>query len=120
LHATFSFLDAHRVLIVNASLVASALLKSHVQGNKVLIVTNDRIAPMYLEKYKNLLSNGGDLRVETLILPDGEDNKNLSVLNLILDKCMETALDRKATLVALGGGVIGDMVGLQPPSTSVE
>jgi 3-dehydroquinate synthase len=77
----------------------------------VLIVTNDRISPLYLEKYTQLLSQGGDLQVETLVLPDGEENKSLPVLTLILDKCLECALDRKATLVALGGGVIGDMVG---------
>jgi 3-dehydroquinate synthase len=78
---------------------------------KVLIVTNDRISPMYLDKYTALFSKGGQLQVDTLVLPDGEENKSLDVLNLILDKCLETALDRKATLVALGGGVIGDMVG---------
>jgi 3-dehydroquinate synthase len=49
--------------------------------------------------------------VETLILPDGEEYKNMDVLQTILDKCLEIGLDRKATLVALGGGVIGDMVG---------
>ena len=48
---------------------------------------------------------------DTLILPDGEENKNMYVLQLILDKCLELGLDRKATLIALGGGVIGDMVG---------
>jgi 3-dehydroquinate synthase len=44
-------------------------------------------------------------------LPDGEENKTLEVLTLILDKALECALDRKVTFVALGGGVIGDMVG---------
>jgi 3-dehydroquinate synthase len=51
------------------------------------------------------------LVVETLVLPDGEENKNMEVLGLILDKALECALDRKTTFVALGGGVIGDMVG---------
>jgi 3-dehydroquinate synthase len=49
--------------------------------------------------------------VETLVLPDGEEYKNMEVLQKILDKALESALDRKATFVALGGGVIGDMVG---------
>lgn len=65
---------------------------------------------MYLEKYQKLLSTS-DKKVETLVLPDGEENKSMAVLQTILDKCLESALDRKATLVALGGGVIGDMVG---------
>mmetsp|Transcript_30656 Transcript_30656/g.45393 ORF Transcript_30656/g.45393 Transcript_30656/m.45393 type:complete len:413 (-) Transcript_30656:89-1327(-) len=90
---------------------ASDMLKSHVQGNKVLIVTNDRIAPIYLEKYEKLFSEGGDLQVSTLVLPDGEEHKTLDVMTTILDKAMELALDRKSTFVALGGGVIGDMVG---------
>jgi len=90
---------------------ASTLLRSHVGGNKVLLVTNDRISPMYLEKYEALLKEGGDKEVITLVLPDGEENKNMEVLGMILDKALECAFDRKATFVALGGGVIGDMVG---------
>ncbi|KAG7354582.1 3-dehydroquinate synthase [Nitzschia inconspicua] len=91
---------------------ASSMLSSHVHGNKVLIVTNDKIAPMYLEKYQKLLSadqEGKD--VVTLVLPDGEEYKSMEILQLILDKALEETLDRKCTFVALGGGVIGDMVG---------
>lgn len=66
---------------------------------------------MYLEKYANLLKAGDKLSVETLVVPDGEEHKNMEIMQTILDKCLETSLDRKATLVALGGGVIGDMVG---------
>jgi 3-dehydroquinate synthetase len=49
--------------------------------------------------------------IDTLVLPDGEANKNMQVLEMILDKCLTLGLDRKVTLIALGGGVIGDMVG---------
>jgi 3-dehydroquinate synthase len=67
---------------------------------------------MYLEKYKRLLESGdAGLEVDTLVVPDGEEHKSFAVLQTILDKCLESGLDRKATLVALGGGVIGDMVG---------
>eukprot|EP00527_Entomoneis_sp_CCMP2396_P008739 CAMPEP_0198141212 /NCGR_PEP_ID=MMETSP1443-20131203/4244_1 /TAXON_ID=186043 /ORGANISM="Entomoneis sp., Strain CCMP2396" /LENGTH=438 /DNA_ID=CAMNT_0043803881 /DNA_START=154 /DNA_END=1470 /DNA_ORIENTATION=+ len=90
---------------------AIKLLQSHVQGNKVLIVTNDLIAPMYLEKFEKRFSAGGKLSVETLVVPDGEENKSMDILQSILDKCLTIGLDRKATLIALGGGVIGDMVG---------
>ncbi len=48
---------------------------------------------------------------DTLVLPDGEANKTMDVLGLIFDKCLQLGLDRKVTFVALGGGVIGDMVG---------
>lgn len=91
---------------------AAELLQAHIGGSKVLLITNDRISPLYLEKYEQLLKAGdSNLQVETLVLPDGEENKNMEVLQLILDKALECALDRKATFVALGGGVIGDMVG---------
>jgi 3-dehydroquinate synthase len=90
---------------------ASELLLKHVKGQKVLIVTNDRIAPMYLERYKALLSSDPSKVVHTKVVPDGEANKSMEILNTILDECMQLGLDRKATLVALGGGVIGDMVG---------
>lgn len=93
------------------SCAAASLLKSHIGGKKVLVVTNDRVGPLYLEKYQQLLNSEGDLIVETLVVPDGEEYKSMEILQTILDKCLELGLDRKATLVALGGGVIGDMVG---------
>jgi 3-dehydroquinate synthase len=90
---------------------AGKLLRSHVKGNKALLVTNDLVAPLYLEKYAALLREGGDIEVDTLVLPDGEEHKNMEIMQMVLDKCLENTLDRKATLIALGGGVIGDMVG---------
>mmetsp|Transcript_129217 Transcript_129217/g.374074 ORF Transcript_129217/g.374074 Transcript_129217/m.374074 type:complete len:416 (+) Transcript_129217:133-1380(+) len=85
------------------------MLTSHIQGNKALIVTNDRIAPMYLEKYEQLIQEHKE--VTTLVIPDGENYKTMDILQRILDKALEEKLDRKCTFVALGGGVIGDMVG---------
>lgn len=90
---------------------AGELLRSHVKGKRVLLVTNDRIAPMYLEQYEAMFKEGGELQVDTLVLPDGEAKKTMDVLGMIMDKALELGLDRKVTLVALGGGVIGDMVG---------
>merc|ERR1719464_97356 len=89
---------------------ASSLLQSHVKGKDVLIITNDRIGPFHLEKYEKLFAGEG-FTVNTVVLPDGEENKNMETLGMILDKAMELKLDRKCTFVALGGGVIGDMVG---------
>ena len=66
---------------------------------------------MYLEKYEALLKEGGDLDVHTIVLPDGEEHKSMDVMSKVLDKALTLGLDRKATFVALGGGVIGDMVG---------
>jgi 3-dehydroquinate synthase len=90
---------------------ATTLLSSHIHGKKVLIVTNDKVAPLYLEKYKSVLKSNPNLDVETFVVPDGEEYKSMDILQTILDKALETGLDRKCTFVALGGGVIGDMVG---------
>lgn len=90
---------------------AGKLLRSHITGKRALLITNDRIEHWYLEKYKNILQQEGDVQIDTLVLPDGEANKNMQVLEMILDKCLTLGLDRKVTLIALGGGVIGDMVG---------
>ena len=59
---------------------------------------------------KQVLEAGG-VEVETVVLPDGEEYKSLEILTKILDKALSARLDRKTTFVALGGGVIGDMVG---------
>lgn len=84
------------------------LIKKHVCGNSVLIVTNDVVAPLYLEETKAMLPG---LRLETAILPDGEKYKNLETLNTIYDSLLSNKLDRNTTIIALGGGVIGDMAG---------
>ena len=80
-----------------------------------MLITNDRIAPLYLERYQQLLADNSvddkELVVDTVVLPDGEENKSYDVMAMVLDKALELGLDRKSTFVALGGGVIGDMVG---------
>lgn len=82
----------------------------HIPGDKVLIVTNNVVGPLYLERVKRALEKTDKL-VYSLEIPDGEIHKNLTTLSIIYDKCMEKRLDRKSTLVALGGGVIGDLTG---------
>jgi len=98
---------------------AGEMLRKHVKGKDVLLITNDLISPLHLEKYVSILENSNEndveerkgITVHTLVLPDGEEQKNIEVLQLILNKALEEALDRKCTFIALGGGVIGDMVG---------
>lgn len=79
-----------------------------ISGRQILIVTNETIAPLYLKHLQNALQN---YQCETLILPDGEQHKTLATLNLIFDKLLAHRFDRSATLLALGGGVIGDITG---------
>ncbi|KFK28271.1 hypothetical protein AALP_AA8G495000 [Arabis alpina] len=90
----------------------SQLLQRHVHGKRVLVVTNERVAPLYLDRTIDALTRGNpNVTVETVILPDGEKFKDMDTLMKVFDKAIESRLDRKCTFVALGGGVIGDMCG---------
>lgn len=83
-------------------------IASHICGKKVLVVSNETIAPLYLDLLERQLSG---LQVEKVILSDGEQYKNLDNLNLIFEQLITRHHDRKTTLIALGGGVVGDMTG---------
>lgn len=89
------------------------LLQKHVPGISALIVSNETVAPLYLDKVRAML---GPIRHESVILPDGEEFKNLEVLNRIYDACLSHRLDRNTTIIALGGGVVGDMAGFAAAS----
>lgn len=84
------------------------LITPFVNSRQVMIVTNETIAPLYLEKTKAAFNA---FQVESVILPDGEEFKTLEVMNQIFDALLSKHFDRHCTLVALGGGVIGDMTG---------
>lgn len=86
------------------------LVLPHVPAQQVMIVSNKTIAPLYLEQAKALFANSGKT-VASCVLQDGEQYKNLTELNHILTALLDNRFDRKCMLVALGGGVIGDMVG---------
>lgn len=89
-------------------LTRADLLLPCIRGKQVLIVTNTTVAPLYLESVRQALSG---LQVDELILPDGEQYKTLQTVSLIYDKLLGARHTRKTTLIALGGGVIGDMTG---------
>lgn len=85
------------------------LLSPYVAGRDVMIVSNETVAPIYIEALRQGLSAAA--RCETVILPDGEQYKTLDVLNDIFDALLEQHFTRRCVLVALGGGVVGDMTG---------
>lgn len=96
-------------IYIGSSIISnSALYSNHIKGKQVLVLTNTTVAPLYLDKVMQQL---GDYKVASVILPDGEQFKNLEVLNQIFDVCLINKFGRNATLIALGGGVIGDMGG---------
>jgi shikimate kinase/3-dehydroquinate synthase len=98
-------------IAIGANLLSDpALLARHIQGRQAAIVTNTTVAPLYLEAVAAPLRAAG-LEVIEIILPDGEQYKNHASLMQIFDALLANKCDRKTTLVALGGGVIGDLTG---------
>jgi len=104
---------SYPIYIGDQLLSQADLLKKHIPGNSALIVTNETVAPLYLEKTQGMLSG---LKNEAVILPDGEKYKNLEVLNQIYDGLLRNRFDRNTTVIALGGGVVGDMAGFAAAS----
>ncbi|WP_434033343.1 3-dehydroquinate synthase [Cupriavidus sp. a3] len=86
------------------------LLRPHVRGQHAVIVTNETVGPLYAARVEASLKSLGKI-VRTVTLPDGEAFKQWETLNLIFDALLQAGADRKTTLVALGGGVVGDMTG---------
>lgn len=84
------------------------LLEPYYPGGQVMVVSNETVAPLYLDTVMAAL---GDRETSSLVLPDGEAFKNLEVLNRVFDALLEQRFARDATLVALGGGVVGDITG---------
>ena len=87
----------------------SLLLNKHITTNTIAIISNTTVAPLYLDI---IISNlGSDKKIIPIILPDGEQFKNAETLNTIYDCLIENKCDREVLLIALGGGVIGDITG---------
>ena len=84
-----------------------------VAGNKALIVTNTTVAPLYMAQLQSQLQSKD---VDWIILEDGEQFKNLDTLNSIFNQLLQKNHDRKTTLIALGGGVVGDITGFAAAS----
>jgi len=91
------------------------LILPHLPQKRVMVVTNTVVAPLYLAKLKATLEAAG-VTVAQVVLPDGEVHKNWETLNLIFDALLTQRAERKTTLIALGGGVIGDMTGFAAAS----
>ena len=89
------------------------LLKPYIRAQQVMVVSNETVAPLYLEK---TLYGLRDYDCASVILPDGEEYKNMEILNRIFDALLEKRFDRRCTLIALGGGVVGDMTGFAAAS----
>ena len=89
------------------------LYRPYIRGRQVMVVSNETVAPLYLDKVRQALDG---YQVEQVILPDGEQYKTLEVLGSIFDALLEKRFNRHCCLVALGGGVVGDMAGFAAAS----
>ncbi len=83
-------------------------VSSHIAGQDCLIVSNETVGPLYLEALQASIQNRS---VETLMLPDGEAWKTIATAGQVLDKLVATGSNRDTTVIALGGGVVGDITG---------
>ncbi len=97
-------------IIIGSELLTDVELIRSLPGKRVAVVTNTVVAPLYLERLSATLQATGKQCVP-IVLPDGEEEKNADNLMAIFTALLEQKCDRKTTLLALGGGVIGDMTG---------
>ena len=99
---------SYPIVIAEGTLSQGSLLRDMVKGKKVLVVTNEVVAPLYLD---TLLAALTPLQVESLVLPDGEQFKTLDTFNQVMGTLLAGNHGRDTTLIALGGGGIGDLTG---------
>ncbi len=91
----------------------SELFQPFVESKEVMVVTNETVAPLYLQTLQNTIVTAGvkENNYHFLVLPDGERYKNMDVLNSIFDELLKHNFNRQSVLIALGGGVVGDLTG---------
>ncbi len=99
---------SYPILIGSGLLSRRGILEQHLRGRDVLVVTNETVGPIYLEPLKTLLAG---CRQGALALPDGEQHKTLATAGRVLDALVQGRYGRDAVVVALGGGVVGDIAG---------
>lgn len=101
---------AYPIHIGSGLLDRADLILPHLKRPRVALISNEVVAPLYLDRLAATLRAQG-VTVTPVVLPDGEAHKHWESLNLIFDALLAARCDRSTTLIALGGGVIGDMVG---------
>ncbi len=104
---------SYPIYIGAGNMAAAELYRQHIAGAQVMLVSNETIAPLYLDRLLSALSG---FQIESVILPDGEEYKNLEVWSRIFDALLRKRFNRRCTLIALGGGVVGDLTGFAAAS----
>ncbi|SVB49731.1 uncharacterized protein METZ01_LOCUS202585, partial [marine metagenome] len=83
-------------------------LSAYLPGDRCLVVTNETVGPLYLEKLEACLAGS---QVTSVVLPDGEAYKTVETTESVIDELVAIKADRQTSVIALGGGVIGDIAG---------
>lgn len=104
---------SYPVLIGSELLGAEEAWRPFLPEGLILVISNDRVAPLYLERVMDCLPDG---RSHRLVLPDGEHHKTLSTWSRVIDELVRLKASRDACVIALGGGVIGDLAGFAAAS----
>ena len=104
---------SYPIFIGSELLSHKSFITDHIHGQQVMIVSNTTVAPIYLDQVAKQLDG---YNVEFIILPDGEQYKTLETVNTIFDALLKSKFDRTSTLIALGGGVVGDITGFAAAS----
>ncbi len=99
---------SYPIYIGEKLLAKDSLLSNHIHSNDVVIITNETVAPLYLAQLSAALKNKN---TQSIILPDGEKYKNLTTMESIFNNLLTHRCARDSTIVALGGGVVGDISG---------
>jgi 3-dehydroquinate synthase len=96
-------------IVIGSDLLGGSFdLNKHLAGGDCLIVSNETVAPLYLDQLKANLAHSA---IKTVELPDGEKHKTVETASLVLDELVGSGANRDTTVVALGGGVVGDIAG---------
>ncbi len=104
--------NSYPIYIGSGVLTQADLLATHIETQQIAIVTNRVVAELYLARLENSLRrNHPQLQLQIILLPEGESNKNQDTLNLIYDRLIEKKFSRDCLLIALGGGIVGDITG---------
>lgn len=96
-------------ILIGSELLSGGFdLSAHVRGSDCLVVSNETVAPLYLDKLMACLAGK---EVASVVLPDGENHKTLATVNTVFDALVSHGANRDTTVIALGGGVVGDIAG---------
>lgn len=107
-------LDRSYDIIIGENVIEDAafLIESRLGKRNCVVVSDSHVAPLYQELFESILSAGGHVVLKTLVVPAGEASKTFSQLEKLLTDMLALGIDRKTLILALGGGVVGDLAGL--------